>query len=621
MDCLKNTLKTFVLTSLLVSPVFASEMDSLLEMGLEDLLNMQVSLASRREEPAFTTPSAIYVITSEDIRRSGLNSVPELLRLVPGMHVGRIDAHTWSINSRANNSRFSDTMLVQIDGRTVYTPLFAGVYWDVQDIMLEDIDRIEVIRGAGASLWGANAVTGIINIVSKHARDTQGGLVSIGAGQGDRKYSASARYGFADNDLYARFYVRKFLSDHGRYLPASQSQNNGFFPVNSEAFDEYGLSQAGFRVDWLKGHDEFRLQGDIYQGEFKDILYRSSMPFFNSGDVEGGNLHFNWKRQLSTTSNMSLQVYYDFTERKDSGFEELRNKWDIDFQHAIQSGIHQFVWGFGYTRDSDETKQVNTFGLSPANKTTDLYSLFIQDQIEIQADKLYLTVGSKFEHNDYSGYEVQPTVRLRWSPAENHTLWAAASRAVRTQNRDSDAYLDFGFIVPIGLSQSYNVVSHEIGYRTRQGNWYFDVTAFQNDYSEETSTDHYHGAEADIRFQPSDDWNLSLSLTHHRGERLGDEAVGFPENQAVIRSLWNISPKWEFDLAAYLYEGGRTTSIDLPPYSRFDARLGWKHSDDLELSLALTNLFDDNHVEEGESQRITTSPDRSIFLKAVIQYE
>lgn len=401
----------------------------LTNMSLEDLMNLEVTSVSKKEQKLSQTAAAIYVVTQEDIRRSGATSIPEVLRMVPGLQVARLSGSKWAITSRGFNGRFANKMLVLVDGRSVYTPTFSGVFWDVQDLLLEDVERIEVIRGPGGTLWGANAVNGVINIITKPAKETQGGFLTAGSGSEERGFGGFRYGGKLGRDiayrLYSKYFNRSNLADmSGRNSPGG-----------------WDILRGGFRMDW-KGteRDSLTLQGDIYNGHIRErnsSIVSLVPPFRRTLDsqtgVSGGNVMALWNRTFAGGSAMRLQMYYDRTRHEDSSAVitsrgEIVDSSDLDFQHRFALGKRQdIVWGIGYRFTSDSVQNTFSVAFDPNHRATHLFSTFVQDEIFIVKDRLRLTVGSKFEHNDYTGFEAQPSLRLLWTPNDRHTFWGAIS--------------------------------------------------------------------------------------------------------------------------------------------------------------------------------------------------
>src|SRR5690242_13757068 len=397
-------------------------------MSLEELMNVEVTSVAKRPQRVADAAAAVFVITQEDIRRSGAASIPEALRMVPGLQVARIDENKWAIGSRGFNGRFDNKLLVLIDGRSVYTPLFSGVYWNVQDVMLEDVDRIEVIRGPGATLWGANAVDGVINIITKPAKATQSGILTAEVGTEERTAEGARYGGKIGNSSYYRIYT-KYFDWQPSYDATGKRANDGWDAV-----------RGGFRMDIQPtGPNSLTLQGDLYQSNYNETLTIPSLnppysnTFPNDGDYKGGNLLGRWNHSF-TRSSTSLQVYFDNTNVVDNSlFTDHENVYDIDFQHDIHVGESQeLVWGLGYRSIQDSNGSSFTVSLQPNHSNLNQFSSFLQDEISLFNRRLNVTIGSKFEHNDFTGFEVQPNIRFLANISKNQSVWVAVSRAVRT---------------------------------------------------------------------------------------------------------------------------------------------------------------------------------------------
>src|SRR6266436_587699 len=378
---------------------------------LEDLMDLQVTSVSKRAQKLADAAAAIFVITQEDIRRSGATSIPEALRLVPGLEVARIDENKWAIGSRGFNGRFDNKLLVLIDGRSVYTPLFSGVYWNIQDVMLEDLDRIEVIRGPGATLWGANAVDGVINIITKPAASTQSTIITAGGGTEERG-AGGVRYGSKIGDsTHYRIYGKYFDWGPSNYI------------TGGTAHDAWDAVRGGFRADWTPaGSNSLTIQGDMYRSNYDETLNVPTLSspysntFANNGVYSGGNVLARWNHTTEGGS-MSLQADYDNTTTVDhSLFEDHQNIFDIDFQDGFHAGNHQqIVWGVGYRSILDHNDSSSTVSLQPSRVNLNQFSTFLQDEISLVDNRLRLTVGSKLEHNTFTGFEVEPNARLLWA--------------------------------------------------------------------------------------------------------------------------------------------------------------------------------------------------------------
>src|SRR6185503_3713151 len=458
-------------------------------LTLEQLGNVEVTTQSKEPTEVWNTPAAIYVLTGEDIRRSGVTSVPDALRLVPGVNVFRVNgSRNWAIGIRGLADQFSKYVLVLIDGRTVYTPLFGGVWWTINNVMLEDIDRIEVIRGPGGTIWGADAVNGVINIVTKHSQDTKGALISSGGGNVDQN-TEELRYGSEHQGWTWRADAFGFVRGPEYHI---QNQPN---------YDWSRDGQIGFRVDHDTPSNQFTLQGDAYWGKFGDAqrlsTYNPPAAFisYKSTNVSGGNLRTRWRRVFKNKSDVYIQAFWSHDHRTGSNFGEDRNTFDFDFLHRFPASAHQqFTYGFGIRLSPStvsETIATNVF--DPADKTDSIYSAFVQEELRIVPDKLSLTIGTKLEHNNYTGFEYQPNARLLFTPTDKFSAWAAVSRAVRTPDRlDEDIRVDvFAFSPPPVFARvvgNHNLlperlVAFEGGFRTLvHPRFYVSASGFYNAY-------------------------------------------------------------------------------------------------------------------------------------------
>lgn len=633
---------------------------NLKRLSLEELGNVEVTSASKEPEQVWQTPAAIYVITQEDIRRSGATSLPEVLRLAPGVEVARTDSDHWAVGVRGFGGQFSKSLLVLIDGRSVYTPLFAGVYWQVQDTLLEDIERIEVIRGPGGTIWGANAVNGVINIITKSAKDTHGALVSATSGNIDQGIGG-ARYG-GDNGkgLNYRVYGKGFIRGHE-------------FHPDGANFDNWRTGQLGFRMDWgTTGRDTFTLQGDMYKGSDGErvavSLYSPPSVQVLDGphDVAGGNLLGQWRHKINGDSDIQLKAYYDRTSRFSPQLDEIRNTFDIDFLYHFKIiGNQDILTGLGARWSPDKIVQhFDTLNFEPHEETDSIYSWFLQDRIPLIQNRLSLTLGSKFENNNYSGFEWQPDARLLWTPTEHQSIWAAVSRAVRTPSRlDQDLQLtDFlvaGPPIPIFLRVvgnkqfvSEKLIGSELGYRTLLAkNLYVDVSLFHNDYDDlygygpgsgfvETSPPPTrlilqlplanalkgttYGVEIAPDWKPFDWWDLKGSYSYlHLKVR---DKAGFtddintvsdngssPHHQFVLQSLFSLPKKLEFDATVRYVSTLPAQSVGA--YTTVDLRFGWRPTSGWEFSLVGQNLMQPEHVEFGADVNTLVGIKRAGYAK------
>lgn len=595
----------------------------LADLSLEELSNLEVTSVSRRPERLADAPASIFVITGEDIRRSGATSLPEALRLAPSLHVARVDARQYAISARGFNSTVANKLLVLIDGRTVYTPLFSGVFWDAQDTLLEDIERIEVISGPAGTLWGANAVNGVINVITKQAADTQGTLAY--AGGGNEESGLGARRGLRlDNGGGLRVYGKGFSRD-------STVRASG-----ADVADQWHGGQAGFRADWGAGSDAYTLQGDAYQGKADQTA---------PGDVRisGGNLLARWQRQLGGGDRLHVQAYFDNTQREIPGtFAERLDTYDIEFQHALAVGRdHLFAWGAGHRMASDRVTNTAALAFLPAKRDLKWTNVFVQDEYR-WSDALRLTAGVKAEHNPYTGSELLPSARLAWRLNESRLLWAAASRAVRAPSRIDREFFAPGqapFVVLAGGPDFRSEISKvfEIGYRSQASTRAsYSVTAFHSLHEHLRSIEgtvlgnrmegESTGLEVWGKLQVTPRWRLSvggtlldqnLRLEPGSVDTRGVSAAGNdPKRQFSLRSSHELGAGRELDLLVRYVSALPDPAV--PSYTAFDARYAWRPRTGLELSVAVQNLFDDQHAEFG-SAASRSEIERGVFVKVTWQ--
>lgn len=588
---------------------------SLKKLSVEELMDIEVTSVSRRPEKLSATPSAIQVITQDDIRRAGATSLPEALRLAANLEVAQIDARQWAISARGFNSTTANKLLVLIDGRTVYTPLYAGVFWDVQDTLLEDIDQIEVISGPGATLWGANAVNGVINITTKSARETQGILATAGGGTklngfGDLRYGGALNPDF-DYRLYAKHVDR----------------DGSVLADGTEVKDQWRMTQAGFRVDGaLSSRDALTVQGDAYTSG-------AAQPTAGAIDLSGGNLLSRWSRTVSTASDLKLQIYFDRTHRDiPASYAEDLDSWDADFQHHLLIGTrHEVVWGVNYRTINDSISNLRTFAFLPPHITRQWYAGFVQDDIAMDADVLHLTLGAKLEHNEYTGYEFLPSLRLAWRMNDRNTLWSAVSRAARTPSRiDREFYApaDPPFTLLQGGAdfQSEHVLAYELGLRSQPApNVTTSLSMFYNDYDDLRSVERLnppaafpiyignglqgktYGAELTAEYQLLPIWHLRAGYTELRvhldhkpgstDDNPGSSESHDPDQYWLLRSSLDLKHDLQFDVT-YRHVS-RIVNQSVPAYGEMDLRLAWRMRKQLEWSVTGQNLLHAHHPEFG----------------------
>ncbi|GAB4511924.1 MAG: TonB-dependent receptor plug domain-containing protein [Sulfuricaulis sp.] len=589
-----------------LNPAHATEM-ALLDikhLTLEDLADIDVYSASRRLEPIQGVPSAIFVLTNEDIRRSRATSVPEVLRLVPGVQVARVDANKWAVSIRGFNGRTANKLLVLIDGRSIYDPLFSGVLWESQDVILEDVDRIEVIRGPGGTLWGANAVNGVINIITKHARETQGGLVAAGAGTEERGFG-TGRYGWQPTDgQYARVYAKSF------------ERGAGFSPTGNP-HDQTQMNRGGFRWDAdANADDTVRISGDWYTAEASE---RNSATVTQDVDHRGGNLLANWTRKLSATENFHVQFYYDRIELDNVQLGEKRNTYDFEFQHGFTLlQDHQLVWGLGYRDTRDDIRNGLLIAVDPTRRHDQTTSAFIQDTITLIPERWHLIMGTKFENNEYSDSEWQPNVRLAWTPTAQQTWWASASRAVRVPSRLEADLVYLGNRLGDGVVAEH-IQAYEFGHRRLlTKDLWGDVAVFYNNYENLLTIEQSlqfsnqmqartYGVELAARWQVTPSWrldggytylnmNLDVDASSTTTTQPSTTERSNPHYQWTLRSALDIVRNLQFDTTLRVVDD--LPALQVPAYTALDLGLSWFSQHDLELSLVAQNLLDNHHPEQ-----------------------
>ncbi len=585
------------------------------KLSLDELFQLEVTSVSKTPERLSQTASAIQVITGEDIHRSGATTLPEALRLAANLEVAQVSAHDWGITARGFNGAplssgsLADKLLVLIDGRSVYSSLFGGVYWDVQNVMLEDVDRIEVISGPGGTLWGANAVNGVINVVTKSARETRRGLATVSAGSQLRDHGALRWGGRAGENVFFRAW--------GQRIDRYDSRR----PDGTVGTDAWGLTQGGFRVDGSPpGPDAWTLEGDAYGG-------REGRP--TSTSVTGQDVVGHWTRTLSATSDLDLRAYFDRTWRDfpiSRYHDELRT-WDVDFQHRVGLGDrHTLLWGVGGRLQRHITHSTPpTF--EPATRTLHLFSAFVQDQVALVPERLGLTVGSKLEHNVYSKFDVQPGVRLAWTPDARRTFWAAVSRAVRSPSRFDVDFVSPGFTGNPDFA-SEKMTAYELGARARPvPRASLSVATFVNQYDDVRTIDvvsaappvyifandqeaRTRGVEVTGTLEATPAWRVSAGYAylHERftarspAVYAGSDRIEAtdPRHRAQFQSSMDFGPHVQFDLAARYVDAlpASVATPRVPAYGTLDARLGWRLGT-FEAALVGQDLWDDRHPEFG----------------------
>lgn len=587
-------------------------------MSFEELMNIEVTSVSKRPEKLSEVASAIQVITQEDIHRSGATTLPEALALAPNLQVAKYNSYAWVISARGFNNVFSNKLLVMIDGRTVYSPLFAGVYWDAQSVPLQDIDRIEVISGPGGTLWGANAVNGVINIITKKAKDTRGLYVSAAAGNYLHD-QFSARYGGAiGSSITYRVYLQR--QDIDPTLKANRRVNT----------DNWDLNQGGLRMDYdAGGPDKISFQANFEGGTEHTQPGPSS---FDEQDVMA-----QWAHVFSERSDLQLKAYYDRSWRRDlpSTINDQIETYDIDLQHHFRIGkSNDLLWGGEYRFMKDASQNTTTFvGFLPARKDMQLYNFFVQDDIKLIPDFFKLTLGTKLLNDIYTGFELQPSARLTWTPGQQQTVWAAVSRAVRAPSRiDVDYHIPTYPVPPttqnVGGGPNFvseKLIAYELGYRVQASQKVsLSLATFYNVYDDLYSVEvvpntktyliqngmkgNSQGFELSGVWQLFDNWRLrggytffNKNISDKPGHSFDTSYEGTdPKHQAVLQSMFDLSKYFQLDLTGR-YISSRPFSVlagvpAVAAYSNLDVRLTW-HPGKMEFSLVGQNIVNPNHVE------------------------
>lgn len=630
-------------------------------LSLEQLGDIEVTTVSKEPVKVSQTPAAIYVITQDDIRRSGATSIPEALRLAPGVEAAQIDSDRWSIAIRGFAGQFSKSLLVLIDGRSVYTPLFSGVYWNVQNMMLEDVDRIEVIRGPGGTIWGSNAVNGVINIITKSANDTEGTLARLGGGSVDEGTGAVRYGGSVGKDFSYRIYGMGFING-----PELHADHDGF--------DDWRTGQMGFRTDWKLGErDTFTVQGDLYRGvdgERPTIATFTPPAELTPDDnafVSGGNIVARWQRVMGEGSDIQFQTYFDRTNLQDLELGETRDTFDFDFiQHQKIRRNQKLTWGLGARVSPSNFIQTSAaVNFQPSKETNSIYSGFVQYELPIVTDKVMLTAGTKLENNNFSGFDYQPSVRLLWTPNDRQSFWAAVTRAVRTPS-EVDKRVQFAIFVenlppPVYFDiegdptfQPERLLGYEAGYRvTITPHLYLDVASYYNIYHDLQNygaislavsatpppphvnflipyangiEGHTIGAEITPSWQITNWWQVrgSYSYLHmalkdapgftaDTGMLLASYQGSSPRNSVVFQSLLSLPKRFDLD-ASYRYVSALPAQV-VSAYETGDVRLGWRWAEGLEFSVVGQNLLQPSHVEFGGDPGPLVGIKRSVYGK------
>lgn len=609
---------------------------ALKNLDVAELMNVEVYSASRYMEPVQVSPSAIFVLTSADLRRAHVTSIPEALRLVPGVQVARVDANKWAVSMRGFNSREANKLLVLMDGRSIYDPLFSGMLWESQDVMLEDVDRIEVIRGPGGTLWGANAFNGIINIITKNSVDTQDGLLALSGGT-EEHHTVAGRYGWQPTDHQsARVYLKAWEHDEG-------------YSDIAPPYDGSTMLRGGFRWDWNAGNaDTLRVSGDVFKADAGD---REDPTLVQDVYHRGRNIMTRWNRQIADGNAMQLQVYYDHVDYDGLGFSQQRDTWDLELQQSLQLGARQFVvWGGGWRWMRDDTESAPELAglvdVLPPSRHDEIKNVFAQDTIELWPARLHLVAGLKYESTDYASAAWLPNLRLSFTPSATQTWWAAVSEATRVPSRLESDLTFYGTIRPGDTFGAEHVRAYELGERmVLSPQFGYDVALFYNHYTDLRSAEqggleqrnlmhgHSNGAEVALRWEPTERWRLDLAYTYLKMELGLDGASnsdpgtpGFIEglaskHQVVLHSVLDVTSA--IDIDATLRYVDALPSLDFPHYTELDLALMWRPRDGMEISLVGQNLLQAHHPEQDfafSGSGMYTESQRGMFGRFALRF-
>lgn len=627
-------------------------------------MNVNVTSVSKKSQKVSESAAAVHVITSEDIRRSGATSIPELLRNVPGLNVARIDSSKWAISARGFNGLFSNKLLVLKDGRSLYTPIFSGVFWDVQNTFLDDIERIEVIRGPGGTIWGANAVNGVINIITKSADKTNGTLLTGQAGTEERA-SFAGRHGFSLND---HSNIRAFVKHTKR--------DNSPLPSGQAGSDDWDMKRGGFRYDnkMLSG-GELMVQGELYSGNAGQFISAPSLTtpftetFSNDASLNGQFILGRWSSSKEGDTQTSIQTYFDRAVRREYHANVETNIFDIEVERRQRFGkIHDVIAGIGYRFNRDDIGNSTEVAINPTHDTYHLLSAFIQDEITV-TDTLKVTIGSKFEHNSFSGVEIQPSARALWQATPNNSLWTSVSRAVRTPSRAADGATLNNSVIPgtppiqariLGSTsiESEELIAIELGYKTQPiPTVSLEFATFYNIYDKLLTTDagstfvetsptpvhvvlhltftnnmsgEAYGFELGADWRPKEWLRLRASYTYFELELHRKPGTGTASNEAAedrdprhqfgLTTQFNLPNNIEID--ATIRAVDRLSERSVSGYATADLRVSWRPRENIELSLVGQNLGQRRHKEFTPEFLSTqeTKVERSIYAGIKVKF-
>lgn len=638
-----------LLSALLAQPASAAVDDGLFSMSLEQLMQINVTTASKRPQSYIKTPRAVYVITREDIRRAGVTSIPEALRMAPGVHVAQITSHRWAISIRGFQQELAGKLLVLIDGRSVYTPTFSGVYWDAQDLVLDNIERIEIVRGPGSVVWGSNAVNGVINIITRNAADTQGGKANIATGNDES--IADVTYGDHSGDWYWRVYG-KYFKRNDRSRADYQSTDLSSKSIN----DAWDVGRTGFRADRNGKDSSLTLSANLYSGNIDDLADAipqtnpsGARDYYYAGDMSGFDTNLVWKKHLSKNSQWQVSLFADQSDRKDVNENEQRRSQDIELQHNLKLGAHNLTYGGGFRHYESLTQPQLALSFVPNDDTNNLFNLFAHNEWTL-SDAWRINFGLKMEHDDYTNTSYQPALGASWY-SDKHQAWFNVERAIQLPNRvDRDVRANVAAIPadtqyagqPEGFAQltgspnvrEQTIVAYELGYRTLYNkHFYWDLATYYFDYKDlifienrdnpgtpyinaageyivpllitNDGEGNIKGAEISFAWQASHNWKLKGAFTYTSMNLSGNPTADLinqetPEKQFNLRSYYNLNEHWQIDTAIYHVSSLKSFNNYFDHYTRLDLHLARKLGRHSELTLVGQNLLQDAHTEQGE---------------------
>jgi len=633
------------------APVDPQEIEKLARSSLEELMQIKVTTVLGAPQSRIATPAAVYIISNEDLRRSGARTIVEALRLVPGMYVGRVNASSWVAGSRGltGSTLTSTRYLVLVDGRQVYDPLTSVTFWDTVDLILEDIDRIEVIRGPGATLWGANAMNGVINIVTKSSQDTQGTLVQAGVGEQGRGEVDLRQGGKAGKE--------------GTYRAWAKYARFGAFDnaAGESLHDEWSTLRGGFRYDRaMDAATTMTVEAEAYTHPTAMESVQVPVPgadrqfqqVENDDTVNGGHLLYRMVRGFGAPAGWRLRTYYDRTRRDTARFGVERDTLDFDFRRWQHwGGRNDLMWGAEYLWTRDRMDNGPVLFMDPDHRAWSQANVFVQNTTVLVPERWFLMLGSKFTWHGFAGYAAQPNLRLWWTPSAEQTVWFSVSRPVRFPSRFEEdgrlvfSYFDLGavttgtpngVILPLQVTgdedlRPEKLTAWELGHRVQfKGPWVFETSLFYNDYTRliepvptifgaftDAGSGATWGGEVNFSGQVTPRWRLegaySWLRTRIDGPVLPFEEKGSPQHLAQLRSFYDLSDNLELNAALYHVDEVPFAGVDA--YTRMDVGLSWQASPSLRLDLWGKNLLEANHQEASGAQ-----VPRTIFAMATFEF-